>query len=51
VADIQFLRFDAAGARAQRDTVAAIYEDAYAARIASGASAFDVLILRLPVSE
>lgn len=37
MADIQFLRFDAAGARAQRDTVAAIYEDAYAARISSGA--------------
>lgn len=36
MADIQFLRFDAAGARAQRDTVGAIYEDAYAARISSG---------------
>jgi ribosomal protein S18 acetylase RimI-like enzyme len=36
VAGIQFLRFDAAGARARRDTVAAVYEDAYAARIASG---------------
>lgn len=36
MADIQFLRFDAVGARAQRDTVAAIYGDAYAARIESG---------------
>jgi GNAT superfamily N-acetyltransferase len=36
VSDIKFQRFDAAGARARRDTVAAIYEDAYAARIASG---------------
>ena len=37
MASINFLHFDGAGARAQRDTVAAIYDDAYAARIASGA--------------
>lgn len=37
MAGIEFLHFDAAGARARRDTVAAIYGDAYAARIASGA--------------
>jgi ribosomal protein S18 acetylase RimI-like enzyme len=36
VANIHFLHFDAAGARARRATVAVIYEDAYAARIASG---------------
>lgn len=33
---IQFRHLDAAGARARRDSIAAVYQDAYAARIASG---------------
>jgi GNAT superfamily N-acetyltransferase len=36
VADLTFRRYDAAGARAERDTVAAIHRDAYAEKIASG---------------
>jgi|HubBroStandDraft_1064217.scaffolds.fasta_scaffold15654_4 ribosomal protein S18 acetylase RimI-like enzyme len=36
MANIQFLHFDAVGVRARRDTIAAVYDDAYAARIASG---------------
>jgi GNAT superfamily N-acetyltransferase len=36
VADPTFRRYDAGGARAERDTVAEIHSDAYAQRIASG---------------
>lgn len=38
MADIQFLRLDAAGAWARRDAIAAIHRDAYADRIESGDS-------------
>lgn len=34
--DLSFQRFDTAGARAQRDTVALVHGDAYADRMASG---------------